>query len=530
MIAQKRLAFIKSFAVTLIILSLSLSLTQLEAQNNIPAPGLTQIKVTGGIIKGVSEKTGITYFKGIPFAAPPVGDLRWKAPQPVKSWNGIKECAAFEASPMQASPQPFAMWSEEYLIPKKPISEDCLYLNVWTGAQSPKEKRPVLVWIYGGGFTSGGSAAPIYDGEAMAKRGILFVSINYRVGIFGFFVHPELTQESANHASGNYGLMDQVAALQWVKKNIASFGGDPANVTIAGQSAGSMSVNCLVASPLGKGLFKKAIAESGANFVNGGFTPNTLALQEQAGLKMAQTLNVTSIKELRNISADTLLAIRGMFGPVIDGYVLPDAIANIFAQGKENNVGLLTGWNEDEGLVFGPKKNAAAFREDAAKEYGSDASTLLKYYPANTDDEAAASQMNLSRDMIFGVQNYTWANVASKQGGKVYVYRFTRTPPYADAKTNFGAFHTAEVPYAYGNLKFVNRPWEAADHRLANTMSSYWVNFITSGNPNGKGLPQWRRYVISTKKIMKLDVNAGAEEIPDAASLDFLHDKMSGSK
>ena len=324
--------------------------------------------------------------------------------------------------------------------------------------------------------------------------------------------------------------MDQLAAFQWVKKNIASFGGDPENVTIAGQSAGSMSVNCLVAYPLAKGLFKKAIAESGANFVSGGFTPNTLALQEQAGLKMAQTLHVTSIKDLRNISADTLFTIRGMYGPVVDGYVLPDAIANIFAQGKENQVALLTGWNQDEGLVFGSKKNAATFREDAAKEYGSDASTMLKYYPASTDDEAAASQLKLSRDMIFGVQNYTWADVASKQGGKVYVYRFTRKPPYADDKTNFGDFHTAEVPYAYDNLKFVNRPGQDVDHQLSNTMSSYWVNFITSGNPNGKDLPQWPRYEINTKKIMELGVNTRAEEIPDVASLDFLHDKMYGSK
>ncbi len=530
MILHKKIVVIKSFFVTLLILSLGLSLAQLEAQNNIFAPGLTEIKVTGGLIKGISEKTGIIYFKGIPFAAPPVGNLRWKAPQPVKPWSGTKECSAFGASPMQATPEPFAMWSEEYLIPKKPISEDCLYLNVWTGAKSAKEKRPVLVWIYGGGFTSGGSGAPIYDGEAMAKKGIVFVSFNYRVGILGFFVHPELTKESSNHASGNYGIMDQLTALQWVKKNIASFGGDPGNVTIAGQSAGSMSVNCLVASPLAKGLFKKAIAESGANFVSRGFAYNTLAVQEQSGLKIARALNVSSITELRNISADKLPGIGGRFGPVIDGYVLPDAIAKIFAQGKENKIALLTGWNEDEGLVFGPKQNAVAFREDVAKEYGSDSSTLLKYYPAQTDDEAAASQLKLSRDMIFGVQNYTWANVASQQGEKVFVYRFTRKVPYADEKMNFGAFHTGEVPYAYDNLKFVNRPWEAVDHQLASTMSSYWVNFITSRNPNGQGLPQWPLYEISSKKIMELGLNIGAEEIPDAASLNFLHDKMSASK
>src|SRR5690348_7123272 len=229
---------------------------------------LSVVKTDAGVVSG-TVKDDVHIFKGIPFAAPPIGDLRWKAPQPVQHWTGVKVCDKFSASPMQASPAPFSMWTEEFLIPKEPIGEDCLYLNVWTGAKSAKEKRAVLVWIYGGGFQSGGSACPIYDGEAMAKKGIVFVSINYRVGVFGFFAHPELTKESGNNASGNYGIMDQVAALQWVQKNIAAFGGDPKNVTIAGQSAGSMSVNCLVASPLAKNLFQKAIGESGASFTNG---------------------------------------------------------------------------------------------------------------------------------------------------------------------------------------------------------------------------------------------------------------------
>ncbi|MEP7319706.1 MAG: carboxylesterase family protein, partial [Panacibacter sp.] len=260
------------------------------------------VKVTGGLISGTKSNEGdIRIFKGIPFAAPPVGDLRWKAPQPVKPWTGVKKCEAFGPSPMQNKPVPFSMWTEEFLIPKEPISEDCLYLNVWTKAKSAKENKPVIVYIYGGGFSSGGSGCAIYDGEAMAKKGIVFVSINYRVGIFGFFAHPELTKESVSNASGNYGLMDQIAALQWVKKNIASFGGDPNNVTIAGQSAGSMSVNCLVASPQAKGLFQRAIAESGASFVSGPFRgSNTLQEAEAAGLKVAESLQASSIKDLRN--------------------------------------------------------------------------------------------------------------------------------------------------------------------------------------------------------------------------------------
>ncbi|MEJ7683251.1 MAG: carboxylesterase family protein [Segetibacter sp.] len=487
------------------------------------------VQIETGVISGTQNADkSISIFRGIPFATPPVGNLRWKAPQTAQPWPGVKKCVAFGPSPMQAKPAAFSMWSEEFLIPKEPISEDCLYLNVWTGAKSNKEKRPVLVWIYGGGFTSGGSAVPIYDGDAFAKKGIVFVSINYRVGVFGFFAHPALTKESPHKASGNYGLMDQVAALKWVQKNISAFGGDPANVTIAGQSAGSLSVNCLVATPLAKGLFTKAIAESGANFSRGF---SSLQQAEQDGVKLAEKVNANTIAELRNMPADQLFQkAQGQRGPITDGYVLPQTIAEIFAAGKENDVALLTGWNQDEGLLFGPIKNAADFRKQAAQQYAADSSDFLKYYPASTDTEAAASQLNVSRDMIFGAQNYTWANVASQQGKKVYVYRFTRKVPATGEYVKYGAFHTGEVPYAYDNLKFVNRPWEETDRKLAAVMSSYWVNFITSGNPNGKGLPNWPAYTIADKKIMDLGITQEAKQIPDAAALDFIAGKMGGNR
>ncbi len=483
------------------------------------------VQTNAGKVSGTINKDGnIHIFKGIPFAAPPVGELRWKAPQPVKPWTDIKVCDAFSASPMQPSPAPFSMWSAEFLIPKEPISEDCLYLNIWTGASSSTEKKPVLVWIYGGGFSSGGSAVPIYDGEAMAKKGIVFVSINYRVGVFGFLAHPDLTEESPHHSSGNYGLMDQIAALQWIQKNIAAFGGDPLNVTIAGQSAGSMSVNCLVASPLAKGLFNKAIAESGANFTN-----NNASLQqaEEAGEKFTKSINVTSIEELRKLPAEELLKkSQGMRGPIIDGYVLPEPIVNIFAEGKENKVALLTGWNEDEGLLFGPIKNAEDFRKDAERNYGAEAPTFLKYYPANNDAEAAKSQLNVSRDMIFGTQNYTWANRQSEQGLKVYVYRFMRKVPATGEYVKYGAFHTGEVPYAYNNLRFVDRPWQKADEDLAKLMSTYFANFVKKGDPNGEELPVWPRYNTSSKEIMMFDVQSKVASIPDADALDFLYKKM----
>jgi para-nitrobenzyl esterase len=494
-----------------------------------PAPDdLGTIKTEAGPISGTKNKAGdIHIFKGIPFAAPPLGELRWKAPQPVKPWSGIKKCETFGPSPMQNKPAPFSMWSAEFLIPAQPISEDCLYLNVWTKAKSAGEKRPVLVWIYGGGFVSGGSAVPIYDGEAMARKGIVFVSMNYRVGIFGFFAHPELTKESGRNASGNYGLMDQIAALQWVQQNIAAFGGDPKNVTIAGQSAGSMSVHALVASPLAKNLFGKAIAQSGANFSRGSVS---LQQAQENGVKTAQALNASSIAALRSKPAEELLqqtqATRGL---IIDGYILPDAIAHIFAAGKQNQVAVLTGWNQDEGLLFGPAKDAAGFRKQAEEQYGAQAGTFLKYYPATNDSIAATSQLNLSRDMIFGVQNYTWANVQSSQGkAHVYVYRFTRKVPATGEYVKYGAFHTSEVPYAYDNLRFVDRPWQPADHQLAHVMSSYWVNFITSGNPNGKGLPQWPIYTDKEKQIMILGEKQEAKHLPDQASLDFISAKMKG--
>ncbi len=513
-----------------LVLLLMLFVLAVSVSDKIKAnPTFNEVRVEGGTVSGTVNAAGdIHIFKGIPFAAPPVGALRWKAPQPVQPWSGVKECVAFSASPMQGSPAPFSMWSEEFLIPKEPISEDCLYLNVWTGASSAKKKKPVLVWIYGGGFSSGGAACPIYDGEAMAKKGIVFVSINYRVGIFGFFTHPELTKESGNHASGNYGLLDQVAGLKWVQKNIAAFGGDPSNVTIAGQSAGSMSVNCLVASPLAKNLFKKAIAESGASILTGAFGSINLQKAEQDGEKTAAGLHATSLADLRKIpAADLLKARQTIRGVVVDGYVLPETIGEIFNAGKENKVALLTGWNQDEGFLFGPIKKAEEYKKEAEKNYGAEAQAFLQFYPGNTDEEALASQNKFSSDQIFGVQNYTWANIAASRGSAVYVYRFARKVPGYGEYAKYGAFHTGEVPYAYNNLGFVKRPWEPGDYQLAETMSSYWANFVKTGNPNGNDLPKWEAYNVADKKIIVLDLKPESKTLPDAAALDFLNKKMS---
>ncbi|HVY76511.1 MAG TPA: carboxylesterase family protein [Puia sp.] len=484
------------------------------------------VRTEAGLVSGIKDDPGkILTYKGIPFAAPPVGELRWKAPQPVKPWNGVRACTAFGPSPMQGKPVPFSMWTAEFLIAEKPISEDCLYLNIWTPATGTAEKRPVLVWIYGGGFVSGGASAPIYDGEAMAKKGILFVSINYRVGIFGFFAHPELSKTSGYGASGNYGLLDQIAALKWIKKNIAAFGGDPERVTIAGQSAGSMSVNCLVVSPLARGLFIRAIGESGASFTH---HQTGLAEAEQRGVKIAQTAGDGSLGSLMKMPAEELYEkTRNGYGPVVDGYVLPASIAEIFADGRENKADLLTGWNQDEGFFSGQPKHAADYRKDATEKYGSDSILFLSLFPGQTDSIAAQSQMDMSRDLTFGLQNYSWANRQSEQpGSSVYVYRFIRKPPARGEYVKYGAFHTGEVPYAYNNLRFVDRPWQAVDFRLADIMSSYWVNFVATGNPNGPGLPRWPAYTQSGKQIMLLNEEPHAGPMPDDKALDFLLSKQ----
>ena len=367
-------------------------------------PVTTQLKLNDGIIEGVLEKSGIRAYKNIPYATPPIGILRWKSPQPVQPWAGIRECKTFGNSPVQVAPEPVYMWSEEFLIPKQPIGEDCLYLNVWTGAKTQNEKKPVIVWIHGGGFSAGSGSVPIYDGEALAKKGVVFVNINYRLGIFGFFAHPDLSKEVSQKASGNYGMMDMIAALKWVKQNISVFGGDPNNVTIAGQSAGSVAVVYLIASPMAKGLFNKAIAQSGAGLLSRETTlsfdglPN-LQQTETEGLKIASQLNAKNVDELRKIPANELFRqIRFRAHPIIDGYILPENVADIFKKNKQNNIALLTGWNEDEGIVMGKPKNVVEFNEDVEKRFGSFANGFLKHYSATTDKQAVLTQLKFERE------------------------------------------------------------------------------------------------------------------------------------
>jgi para-nitrobenzyl esterase len=474
-----------------------------------------------GKVAGFKEGN-INVFKGIPFAAPPVGELRWKAPQPIKPWSGVKDCIQFAASPVQGEPIPFMCWSEEFLIPKKPIDEDCLYLNVW--AKNTATKKPVLVYIYGGGFVSGGAGCAIYDGKEMAEKDVVFVSINYRVGVFGFLAHPELTNESGYGASGNYALLDMIASLKWVKENIAAFGGDPNQVTIAGQSAGAFAVNHLCASPLAKGLFKGAIAQSGGSVLTSALRPTTSLQQaENMGLDFAKKLNARSIEDLRKLSAQNIFnAKQGLTYPIEDGYVLPSSIADIYANGKQNDVALILGWNLDD-KVTGPPVSAEAYKQQLQKQFGTNANKVLQYYPATNDVIAAASQDNLSRDEFFGVQGYAWANAQLDKGkSKVFIYNFNRKLPAYSAASNFGAFHTGEVPYVFNNLKTVNRPWEEIDIQLADQVSNYWVNFVKTGNPNGTNLTIWPAYNAQKEQVLIINKQTEAKLMPFKEGLQIL--------
>lgn len=472
--------------------------------SNLLTAQLHTVKTLNGLVEG-SNHEEINIFKGIPFAAPPVSALRWKAPQPAADWKGIRQCTTFSASPFQPEPVPFLCWSEEFIAPPKPLSEDCLYLNIWTGAKNKNEKRPVFVWIYGGGFNSGSAACAIYDGEEMAGKGIVFVSFNYRVGPFGFMAHPELSKEQ-NNASGNYGLLDQVAALQWVQKNIAAFGGDPGRVTIAGQSAGSMSVNALLASPLAKGLFQGAILQSGG--LLGNRLPASLINAEAIGVELQKKTGAANIDQLRNKSADEILKASqslGMMrmGLTLDGYVLPTAITNYFKEGKHNDVPLLIGWVTGDALLFGkPTITAEKFIQEANDKYRTNAAAYLKLFPADNNEQAQLSQSRLNLFSFAGLPAHLLAGYNSKPS---FLYQSSYVPTDKPGFPNYGAFHTSEVPYTLHTLHLWKRPWQQQDYDVQQLMSSYWIQFIKAGNPNGNGLPQWNPYNKTEGAILEID-------------------------
>jgi len=449
-----------------------------------------QIRIETGSVSGVAgTNADVRVFKGIPFAAPPLGDLRWRPPQPPAHWEGVRKAEEFSPVCMQNR---FPGANTSGPAP----SEDCLYLNVWTAAKSASEKRPVIVWTYGGAFTSGAGSVPMYNGEALAAKGVVVVTYNYRLGVFGFLAHPELTKESGHNASGNYAMMDFDTVLHWVQKNIAAFGGDPKRVTIDGESAGAMLTSAMVGSPMGKGLFQRAIAQSGAWMgINLGHMTSR-AQAEENGQKLAQSVGAASIADLRAKPADELLKNgRGFWGIIVDGWYVTEDLSLTFAHNKENDVDILVGSNRDEGTFFARPGtgNAEQFTSTAKRRFGDLADNYLKLYPAVSNDEAYTSQLAASRDE-FGWHMRTWAQMQAHRGkGKAYLYYFTHVPPSAPGQPSRGATHTADLQYMFSNQP-PNLTWTDVDKKLADTMSSYWVNFAATGNPNAKGLPQWPAY------------------------------------
>jgi para-nitrobenzyl esterase len=472
------------------------------------ASAFAQVKTESGAVEGTSNADGVRAFLGIPYGAPPVGALRWQAPQPVPPWTGIKRATTFGARCMQGP-----IFGD--MVFRDQPSEDCLYLNVWAPANAAK--LPVMVWIYGGGFQAGSASEPRQDGSKLATKGVIVVSMNYRLGVFGFLAHPDLTREASSKASGNYGLLDQIAALRWVQKNIAAFGGDLGNVTIFGESAGSFSVSALMASPLTKGLFQKAIGESGAYLAgpSGSLAPKRLASAEAEGQKFAQGLGADSIAALRAKSADDVLkaALAGgrgtWFAPDIDGYVLPDDPYTIFTGGQQQHVPLLAGWNLGEGragvTLAKEKMTAETFAKQTRERYKDAADAVLKVYPATNDAEAVESAAALAGDVFIGYGTWKWLDLHLATGNSpVYRYSFDRDRPIApDTKVNgitatakdIGARHAGEIEYVFGALSSEPKAaWEPIDMAISEQMMSYWTNFAKTGNPNGAGLPNWPAY------------------------------------
>jgi para-nitrobenzyl esterase len=422
------------------------------------------IKTNSGRVAGKTDPvTYVTSYLGIPYAKPPIGDLRWLAPQALDESDKLIQADKFANSCMQDNVQSMLPWTEEYMF-KAPTSEDCLALNIWApvNSEQAKEKLPVLVYVHGGAFTSGSGDVPIYDGTQLARQDIIVVTFNYRLGIFGFYAHPELSKSSRHNASGNYGLLDQIQALRWVKSNIESFGGDPENITLAGQSAGAASVHYLIASPMSKGLFHKAIAQSGPWNINQQISE--LKEVEALGANKAKQWGNLSLAQLREMPAEEIQKLpvdfQNRFLPNIDGWMLPTTITKAMQNGAHMDVPMIVGVTADE------------------------ASFLSSYRELSEEDKQKQRFANLR-------QLSEWAKFRADNGkSHTYTYLFNRPQPWPE-HPNYGAFHSSEVAYVFNNLHLIKRPWTELDSQLATNMSSFWVSFIKTGNPTTGELPEW---------------------------------------
>jgi len=490
-----------------------------------------QVPTASGTVEGTTSSDGkVRIFKGIPFAAPPVGNLRWKAPQSAAPWTGVRKATQFGARCMQGN-----IFGDMVFRDSGP-SEDCLYLNVWVPAASAGARLPVMVWIYGGGFQAGATSEPRQDGEMLAKKGVVVVSMNYRLGLFGFYAHPELAKESGRNSAGNYGLLDQFAALQWVQQNISAFGGDPRNVTIFGESAGSFSVSALMASPLSRLLFQRAIGESGS-MLGKSQAMRLLADSEADSVKFAESIGATSLEAMRAKPAaellDAIMKARAngfRFWPNVDGYFFPQDPHDIYAAGQQASVPLLAGWNRDEGSMQGffqkDDPTDASFVKRAQELFGGQANEFLKLYPHSTDAEAQRSAQDYSGDQFIAFGTWKWIEMQRTAGkSTVYRYEFDDAPPQPAGQPSNGAYHSAEIEFVFEALPSKNFPWRPEDQKLSDLVSTYWTNFAKTGNPNGTGLPQWPQNDPTQFQVMHLSFDSHTEPDTHRARYEFL-DKL----
>ena len=487
-----------------------------------PAP----VRVEGGMIQGTFED-GLTVYRGVPFAAPPVGNLRWRAPRPGATWTGVRQADTFAPACVQGMRPPAN-------ADRGPgAGEDCLYLNVWTPATPARARIPVLVWIYGGGFSGGATSIPTYSGERLARKGVVLVSIAYRVGQLGFLAHPDLSAETPNHVSGNYGLLDMIAGLQWVQKNIAAFGGDPNRVTIFGESAGGIAVSMLCASPLAKGLFHGAISQSGGSFgpprlvTMPGENLKRLADAERSGEAYAKSAGAASIREMRDMPADTLPAGgrgMGMAWPIIDGWVIPDDQYKLYEAGRYNDTPILVGYNSDEGASFSPPKTPDEYVSAVKARYGPFAESLLKAYPAGSTTVPKTAR-DLTRDAAFGWHTWIWARLQAKTGkSRAFYYYFDQHPDYPpdSPRAGYGAAHGADVPYVFQHLDTANPQTTKDDVAISEAMATYWTNFAKRGDPNGDGVPTWPAFSDANPVVMHFARTPHTGPVPSAEALKAL--------
>jgi para-nitrobenzyl esterase len=497
------------------------------------------VRIDTGLVSGApGSDASITAFKGVPYAAPPVGELRWRPPQPAAKWPGVRKAEQF--GPICAQPAAQGVAGQT-------ISEDCLYLNVWTGARSSRERRPVMVWIHGAGSANAGSH-PLYDGEDLAKKGVVVVTINYRLGALGGLATPELSKESGHNASGNYGLLDDIAALKWVQKNIAAFGGDPRNVTLFGYSFGAGSQHMLSMSPLARGLFKGMITQSHAKYerdpvlfqVATGYQLPQEA--EEAGTRFVEKLGARSLQELRAVPWQKVVENQGGIGSrIVDGWVVPRNYSATYAAGTQHNVLVIAGFNKDEtgatpDTAFervrdrpqGPGNNnvpraigkLADYQAFASQRFGPMTDEFLRLYPASTDLEAFRANNAAIRDNA-RVSLWMWATSWRKAATKpVYLYFWTHAPPGRNHDIS-GAYHGSEMAYVFNHGNVPNEPWTDEDRRIGDIVSSYWVNFAKNGNPNSPGLPEWKAFDGKSAQVMELGEQFQAIPLADTSKVDF---------